>query len=295
MDFNSLKSAVQKGGEHLGDVVWWMLSGADVPRSVLESNWLAHGLDKEFLPEEQTPEKALRLAVKEAGNGLDRTLIRKTLDGASALIYAVVSEKTDAKGNAEYTQDALIMLDKKSTPPVLSTDTPSNDVAAKVMKEYARYVNTHTSRDVMTMITKALKAWSSVTLRETGGIYFVPRTQSDNLRKLQGAIERMGSSLVFILPVHATEDSKRSLGIAAQGSIESELAELRTEIDSFLADPDGVRPSTLTRRLEAFNELRSRAGLYQSILSVTVEDLAGQLKSMEDSVQTMLAQKNAKS
>lgn len=295
MDFNTLKGTMAAGGEHLGDVVWWMLSGADVPRSVLETKWLAHGLDPAFLPEEQTPEKAMRQAVREALTGEDKKKvgIQPTVDSKSSLIYAVGSWMTDNVGNAEFRQDALIMLDKSVTPAAASSDNVSNDLVTKVLREYNRYLGTHTSRDVMTSITKALKAWSAVTLRETGGIYFVPRTQSDNLRKLQGAVEQLGNSLVFLLPVHSTTDAVRSLGTAASGSIEDELSSLRTEIDGFLADPNGVRPSTLKRRLEAFTDLRSRANLYHTILNVTVGDLGAQLKAMEDQVTTMLAMKDA--
>lgn len=292
-DFSSLKSAVSQGGEHLGDVVYWMLSGADVPRSVLETKWLAHGLDKDFLPEEQTPEKAMRQAVREAMLGQDKKLvaIQPTVDSKSSLIYAIGTWTPDKQGNVEFKQDALVMLDKSVTPNVASSDNPSNDLVTKVLREYNRYLFTHTSRDVMVSITKALKAWDAVMLRETGGIYFVPRTQSENLRKLQGAVEQLGNSLVSILPQHSTADTVRSLSTAASGSIESELSDLRTEMEKFLSDPDGVRSSTLKNRLDDFQSLRSRASLYHTILHVTVEDLGTQLAQMEAQIKTMLSKK----
>jgi len=302
LSFTALRNTVQAGGEHLGDVVWWMLSGADVQRSVLETKWLAAGLDPKYMPQPQTPEKALRLAVRAASTNLGSqrqgTLVRPTVDSDNALIFAVVQEGHDASGNYFSTQKALVMLDlTKDSGGVpantVTTDNPSDDTASLILKEYHRYADTHTSRDIMGMIVKVLKDTNAVTLRETGGIYWVPRTKSDEVRKLQNAVEQLGNSLVFILPVHKTADSERSLGMAAAGSIEAELGTLRDEIAGFVSDPNGVRAGTLDRRLATFEDLRGRAELYRSILGVTVEDLEGQLHLMQMSVETLLAQKRA--
>ena len=293
-NFASLKKAASANGEHLGDVIWWTLSSADVKRSVLETKWLAAGLDKEFLPEPQTPDKAMRLAVKAAGVGAGSQkqgmLIRPTVDNKTSLIYAIVREGHDEAGNYFSSQQALVMLDKSNpTNITISTDNPGNDVAGTIIKEYYRYVDTHTSRDVMTMLTKVLKAWKAVPLRETGGIYWAPRTMSPKLRALQGAVESIGDSMVFLLPVHKTDEATRSLGTAAAGSIEAELGELRDEIAGWLNDTDHVYAATLDRRLVAFDELRAKANLYKGILGVTVEDLDAQLHAMTQSIETMLA------
>jgi hypothetical protein len=285
-------------GEHLGDIVYWALADADVQRSVLEQRWVSAGLDPKMLPEAQTPDKALRLAVRAASTNLGAnrqgTLVRPTVDSANALIYAVVEEGHDASGNYFSTQKALVMLDKADKAnPVISTDNPVNETAGLIVREYQRYLTTHPSRDVMTTIVKCLKAANGVTLRETGGIYWVPRTNADKVRALQGAIAGIGSSEVFVLPVSRSEQAERALQVAAAGSIEAELTALRGEIAGFCEDPDGVRPSTLDRRLATFEDLRGRATLYRSILGCTVEDLDAQLNQMVQSVETLLAQKRA--
>ncbi len=289
MSFSSLKETMAAGGEHLGDVTYWTLANADVPRPILEAKWAMAGLNKDLLPEEQTPEKALRLAVKAASLGMKGRMIKNTMENKTMLVFAVVKDIVDEKGNYDSSQETLIVLDKAATPPTVTAGDPTNTTAMAVLAEYSKFINAHTSRDIAATIVKTLKSFKAITLRDTGGIYWVPRTQAENLRRLQGAVEGLGGSRVYLLPVHETAEASSALGAAASGSIEVELASLREEIEGFMADPEGgPRADTLERRLQAFEELRGRASLYQSILHVTVSDLDGQLDAMATSVKKML-------
>ena len=62
------------------------------------------------------------------------------------------------------------------------------------------------------------------------------------VRRLQGAIEKIGSSRVYLLPVHASADASRTLGDAAKLAIEDELAALKAEVEEFMASPPTDRP-----------------------------------------------------
>ncbi len=119
---------------------------------------------------------------------------------------------------------------------------------------------------------KALDACAAVTLRDHGGVYWVPAPHAETVRRLQGAIEKIGSSRVYLLPVHASADASRTLGDAAKLAIEDELATLKAEVAGFIASPPD-RLSTLVRRLDAFDALKNRAALYRDVLQVHVQDL----------------------
>jgi hypothetical protein len=85
------------------------------------------------------------------------------------------------------------------------------------------------------------------------------------LRRLQGAAEKIGTSRVHVLPVHESHDASRALGAIATASLEAELAQLQAAIAAFVTMPP-ERTSTLTRRLEVFAALPDRAKFYRSIL-----------------------------
>ena len=74
---------------------------------------------------------------------------------------------------------------------------------------------THTADDVRRAIVKALGKWAAVTLRDGGGIYWVPSVYAAELRRLQGAVEKIGTSRVHVLPVHESQDANRALGAIA--------------------------------------------------------------------------------
>ena len=151
---------------------------------------------------------------------------------------------------------------------------------------------THHPDDVRRAISKALDSMAAVALRPSGGIYWVASPFAEKVRRLQGAIEKIGSSRVYLLPVHKSAEAERTLGEIAKGSIEEELASLQAEIASFLNTPP-ERASTLIRRFDSFEALRSRAKLYRDVLAVEVQDLDKQLSQMSDTVESLINAKAA--
>jgi len=97
---------------------------------------------------------------------------------------------------------------------------------------------------------------------------------------------------VYLLPVHATDKANRTLGDAAKLAIEDELAALKAEVEGFMAAPPD-RPSTLVRRLDAFEGLQARANLYRDVLQVHVADLENTLAGLTASVEQLLMAKQA--
>lgn len=290
MNLFGLKSVLAKGGNHLGDLVFWTLAEARVDRETLERVWREAKLDVSLLPEEPTAERALKLAVREAQVGNRDRLIRIGLDSETEIVFAVVREHRDEQGNVSYHQEARLHLDRSTER--LTSDADLHDIVLAVTTGYQAHRATHPSDDIRKAIVKALASWRAVMLREGGGIYWVPNVHAEELRRLQSAIERIGMSRVYVLPVHDSADANRALGEIATASLEAELAQLQSEISSFLtAPPDRV--STLTRRLEAFEALRDRAKLYRGVLAITVTDLDQQLRNMTATVEKMIHKKAA--
>ena len=281
-----LRTVLQGAGEHLGDMVWWALSDASLKRSDLERIWQAAGLGVELLPEPPTPEKALRLAVRSAQLGQSDHLIRAAKDSEGELIYAVVREERLGEGVLAHRQEARVILEK--TGGTVSSDMPSHPLAQAVLDAFSCSRNTHTADDVRRTLVKTLRTYSAVTLREGGGVYWVPRTFAAQLRQLEQAVRELGSSQLYVVPIHQTAATSKTLGAVAKGSLEAELAALKEELEEFKAVPPD-RPATLERRLETFDQLRSRGQLYRDILQVEVDDLEEHLDAMAASIQELIS------
>jgi hypothetical protein len=285
LSYEHLKTVLSSAGQHLGDLVFWSLSDAEIQRSALEALWASAGLSFELLPEPPTAEKALKVAVRECAVGHPEHLLRLGKEDATEVVFAVVHEKRQGDGSLIYDQEAKIQLDRVNEH--VNSDNPSHELVAAVRSAFSRLRMTHTADDVRRAIVKALRSFSAVTLRDGGGIYWVPRPHADQLRQLQTAIEQVGSSAFYLLPVHESAEASRTLGEVAKSSVEEELAALKREIEGFVVNPP-ERASTLVRRLESFDVLRAKAALYRDILHVQVTDLDAQLASLTTSVEELL-------
>ncbi len=290
MTHDKLKSVLNMGGQHLGDLIWWTLAEARIDRSTLEKIWAGAQLAPEHLPEPPTAEKALKAAVREAAVGQPDRLIRLGKEDEAEIVFAVVRETKHADGSVTYQQETRIVLDRKAES--VSSDVAGHDLASVISTRFAELRATHTSDDVRRAMMKTLDACAAVTLRDHGGVYWVPAPYAALVRRLQGAIEKIGSSRVYLLPVHSSVDANRTLGDAAQLAIEDELAQLKAEVAGFVTTPPD-RPSTLVRRLDAFEELKTRAALYRDVLQVHVADLDATLTGLASSVESLLDQKQA--
>jgi hypothetical protein len=283
--------ALATGGRHLGDLVFWTLADASVDRATFEARWAAAGLAPELLPEPPTTEKALKTAVREAAVGQQSRLIRLAVENEEILTFAVVlEEKHPETGTLTYAQEAKVSLDRAFG--TVTTDNQGHEVTQSILTKFGRLRNTHGADDVRRTITRTLASFNAVTLRESGGIYWVPSPYAKQLRQLQTCIEQFGQSEVYLLPVHDSADASRTLGDVATQALQDELEALKTEVAAFVAHPP-ERPTTLARRFDAFEQLRARAALYRDILAVQVKDLDSTLDGLTQSVETLLAQKQA--
>ncbi len=284
--FDRLRS-VLGAGEHLGDIVWWTLSDAKLQRTSLETIWSNAGLPMELLPDRPTAEKALRLAVREAQVGQTDHLIRLARDSGDELIYGIVRETKLESGHLLLAQEARVVLNRAAE--ALTSDMDEHELVKAVRESFLANRYMHTADELRRLLVRTLtKAFAAITLRDGGGVYWVPRAFAAELRRLEQAVGQFGESELNILPVHHSTEGSQTLGKVARGSLEQELAELRKEMEEFAAEPPG-RASTLERRLEVFEEVRGRAQLYRDILKVQVDDLEAQLDGMGQRVREMLA------
>lgn len=281
-------NALATGGNHLGDLVWWSLTDAAISRADLETKWQSTGLPIELLPEPPTVERAYKLSVQETRVGLVDVLIRPVIDSESTVVFAIVHERKHDEGILSYTQQCKVELDLLTG--TITSDAPTHELVVAIQSRFTALRNTHTADDIRRTMTRTLQSFSAVLLRENGGVWWVPSVHAEALRKLQACIESIGSSRVYLLPVHDSADANRTLGDAAQKSIETELEELKREVSNFIAQPP-ERSSTLERRFETFDALRARATLYRDALNITVKDLDSTLNELGASIESLLSQK----
>ena len=130
MTLDKLTSALNKGGQHLGDLIWWTLAEARIDRFTLETIWSAAQLAPEHLPDPPTAEKALKSAVREAALGQPDRLIRLGKEDETEVVFAVVRETKHTDGSISYQQETRVILDRQVES--VSFDIPAHDLAGVI-------------------------------------------------------------------------------------------------------------------------------------------------------------------
>src|SRR5512137_1344888 len=105
MTHDKLTTVLNKGGQHLGDLIWWTLAEARIDRSTLESIWAGAQLAPKYLPDPPTAEKALKSAVREAAVGQPDRLIRLGKENEAEIVYGIVQEMKLTDGSLAYAQE----------------------------------------------------------------------------------------------------------------------------------------------------------------------------------------------
>lgn len=289
MTFDRIKEITSgHGGEHMGDLIWWALFDARVERQRLISLWEGAGFDTKLLPDETTAEKALKLAAREAQVGLKGALIRPLGDDKDEVSFSVVSEERGATEN-HYTTEARIKVAKQGAT-TLVTDAPEHLIVKLVQEKYNVNLATHSADDVRRSIVSLIHSLAAVSVRESGGIYWIPPACAERVRRLQGLIGQIGGSKAYVLPIHYSPEGQQALADVARASIETELQQLQKEVEEFLASPP-ARMKTLSSRLDSYAALKQKAGLYKTVLSAEVEGLDENLRKMARAIEEMLKAK----
>ena len=255
MTLDKLTSALNKGGQHLGDLIWWTLAEARIDRSTLENIWAGAQLAPEYLPDPPTAEKALKSAVREAALGQPDRLIRLGKEDEAEIIFAVVREtKHDRRldhlpaGDPRHPRPAgRVRLLRRPWPrprrrhhhPVRRASLhPHGRRRPSIHDEGPRRLR---GRDAARPRWRLLGAARPT--RRPSGASRAPSRRS----------AAPGSTCCRFT---RAPTPARPSGDAAKVAIEDELAALKAEVEGFMASPPD-RPSTLVRRLDAFEGLQA--------------------------------------
>ena len=276
MTFAKLRAAqdrvAEAGGNHLGTLLWWSLNGNRIEHDQLEGLAKQYGLHERYLPNAIKPTQAFRRAWRHAATKLtEGQMLRPIAETTDEVVIGLVREIADeTTKDLEYDVLNRVTFDKNAA--AISSDRPS--IVTESIATLYRHHLAHTTADIRSVLT-AFLGESGVSLRDSGGVYFVPADRQRTLDALCAVVEAVGHNSAFRLPIVDTPEGKSTLRAVAQRTLDEELRQLREQLERF--DDDKVRDSTLERKLETFGDLRSRVDLFARVLSFKADDLRNKI------------------
>jgi hypothetical protein len=325
-DLNGLEAATSQL-PLISFAVLWRLEGIRVSHPDLEQALQSAGFEK-YLPDPPMPRVALRRALaewiktkhqtaralqlqlgdedqEENGGGRRRTLIR-VIDraGSEHLVYALVAEDIDFSAlGLSYGTALRILLNKKTGEMICTTDAEglidaqreSQQVTDELMPYWRQYRDLFIARDLSQMVREIIDGMNAVSLRQAGGVYFVPESERDSLsrlRQLIAGIPRSAGpgSFVCALGVPDAVEAKRGLSKAVHAGLLDEINSLRGDLGRLGESGDRLREKTIAQRLVIYKRLKAKAEMYQDLLGMRQDEVRAEIAGLEREALNLLAE-----
>lgn len=262
-----------------GGITYWRLSGG-VNGERLRAAWAARGLPEGLLPLLPSPETALTRAVKKhEGRRNGATILARPLPEAQGWVLKHELPTQD-KRDLTYSTEARVFVDKLGR---FGSDRPESELSRAVEAEYPRALGELSASDVSSWLVRMASYVRAVSLRDAGGVYFVPRDTLATWRSVVHALRAASSHAVFEIPAMRGEECVAAVLDALRQECDEEVKRMETEI---LAAPSGLSKRGIATREQHLDRLRSKVEGYCTLLGARQEELLSRLDEVRASLAT---------
>lgn len=255
-----------------GCVSYWR-AGGTVNIEALRKAWEAAGLDMALMRKEPEPETALRraaldLAERKTVNDKTerRILVRPQVEVHE---WAIVEEVVVEGFAPNYTTLAIVGFDagKPNVEKIDGSDEQIQDIDTRVWASFNAHQGLFDPADITTWLVKLAKKSKSVTLRDSGGVYFIPRPAMDFWNKAADALETASNKAHKVFRIPAMKNAE-----AVEAIIDAVTAE--AEVTAKLIDEQvnaGLGARALETRKAAVNELLAKITSYEELVGQQIK------------------------
>ena len=253
-----------------GAIVWWKLrETTDVLK--LSDAWQAAGLDVDLLPPVPTAANALKRAMKSLVD--HRRLVRPLGDDIDG--YGIVDETASAN-DLDYRVRCTAKVDALGN---VVIEPPTFEHAATLMSAY-RDAGASIARNVIGGWLAELAAkCHAVSLRSSGGIYFIPRAQVHQFRTWVDVFAHATENVVFEVPALRSDEAVSAILDALQTETSAEMDLITAEIAS-----GELGKSALHTRETRCEGLRNKLRSYAELLGSHLDGISTALDSTKANV-----------
>ena len=255
--------------ETAGAIVWWRLRGS-ADANLLENALVGAGVAHSDTPSRPTPHEALARAMRQ--HQQQRVLARPL---GRRKGWALVSEIPTEDGRLDYEMLCTAQIGDLGDPIV--TGTP--ELCTSVRQAYADHWQRLSSNDVSSWLTGHLMpASQAVRLRETGGIYFVPRQRLGRFQQVAGALCGATDHVIHQVPALKSDEAVEAILDAVLREADGEISGMAEEVDG------GLGKRALKTRGGRCDDLRLKVEAYEQLLGRSMEALRSRLEGLRGSI-----------
>lgn len=265
---------VTKDVQEAGAVTYWRLSGG-LTLERLRAAWTAQDLPAKLLPEPVTVDTAAHRAVHTLQ---ERRRLVRPLERRGA--WVLVDERV-VNGSLQHTQEAVFRLvnDQLVIERMEATEEGYQAIVAQVTEAFEKTKGELGAHDIGSWLVSLAYSYGAVSLRDSGGVYFVPRTSTPLWYRISIAVENASAHNVFRIPAMRTDEAITALTEAITTEADRAIQDMEEELQK---GELGAR--ALSTREQRCKDLLAKVGQYENLLEVKLDALRGRLNQLATNV-----------
>lgn len=263
-----------------GAISYWRL-GSTIDLPVLRAAWERAGLDTNLLPEEPSDKVGLSRALRDLESATRKAI--KIRGGDFADGWGLVDIRTE-DGNVRTVQvlRARKLVGSAVVDVAVETDyLYTEDFSAQINAGFRRACSQLAAPDVSIWLRNLAEGIDATSLRDKGGIYFIPRDAVGFWEKVTTVLAEVSRAECKVFRIPALQTAE-----AVEAILDSIEVEARDTIDAFEADlvaaaePDGLGARALRTRQAQAEKLAGKLGKYEGLLGIKLDAIREKLETV---------------
>ena len=265
-------------GKMLGEIITWKIPRVAISHADLITGLMASDLDCD-VARELAPRNAFARACSKLDN---ERIIRKVAEDHATITFQFTREALE-DGKFNYHFESLLFLDKHSGN--ITSENLELEQLAKV--EFGRCMESRTANDVTRLVQRLFERHADLfSVRDQGGIYFVPEIHQDFVVKVERFVRNIGGSLQrFPIPAGSPQGD-----LAVQEAVANGLQGIIDEhMEAVAKFGEDTRPDTLRRAEEKVRLTKLKIEGYSFYLDRKREDLEASLQQASELLRSRMS------
>lgn len=254
-----------------GAIVWWRLSGV-VEHAKLLAAWKAAGFQEESLLETPSPATALRRAANELRE--KRVLVRPLGRNNG---FAVVREKvTGDEQELDYEVVAKVTLDAVGR---IKFDGVDDALRNEVLTAFERHLGQLSTEDFSAWLVRAMPKLDAVSLRDTGGVYFIPHAQVEHLAMVTAVLHANTEHVVHRVPALRSTEAVEAILDAIEQEALAETERIERELEE-----GKLGEKAYENRIAQADKVTTKVERYEGLLDMKLDALRERLERLRSNL-----------
>jgi len=272
----------RKAPSNVGSIVWWNISG-EYQRTHIEVLAKKHTV--------RLPKKAARSSFTNALRDLNRTqgmVVKKHSENMLAVVHVIAEarKKVDVR-ELEWGEQSWVQFEKLSNAVIWKEKDPRTEAFAKLYKHHQEH---YTAQDIRMMVEGETQRAGAISVRSSGGIYFLPESARPKIMALSGFLDDLGSGAYISIVGIPSEDT------LAVKSIQRDFEEngyttvdgMFKALDEAIGAAKGVDAEQRSRFLKQLVQIEKHAESMEELLHFRASKLTKRISEVRGLIKTTI-------